>query len=414
MQNVHDMPPPPDDEALEATTWEPIDLEPWLAGGIESPQPVVGISRTDGQKLLYPGREHTVFGETESGKSWMALECIAVEIRMGRDVVYIHFEEGDPASTIERLRLLAVTPAQIARHLRFAAPARPVCSEWLEPLLDPQPVLVILDGVNEGMSLHGDQINDADGAATFRRNIVKPFLAVGAASLSCDHVVKNGGDRRGRYASGSGHKLNAIDGAAFLMENIEPFGRGLRGASSIYVTKDRPGQLRAEGKPVKGVAGKTHIGVLAVDATGDSPDFLTFYPPKDGDHSDDRDEPADADAKLADQTYRIIEAQPDRTVSSWRPLKALLKSAGIQVRDAHLRDILEDLLVAERLRAIPGKNHSKQYQAVPRVSADTEAEVRPEGASVSVSPIEGDTDTGADQCVGHSGTHWDTVGRGFL
>jgi len=125
------------DAEPEATTWEPVDLGPWLSGEHVSPQPTVGIARSDGRKLLYPGREHTVFGETEAGKSWFALECCASEIRMDRDVVYIHYEEGDPGSTIERLRLLDVTPEQIAQHLRFVAPARPVRGDWLTPLLGP-------------------------------------------------------------------------------------------------------------------------------------------------------------------------------------------------------------------------------------------------------------------------------------
>jgi hypothetical protein len=421
MENVSNFPPPPEDEAAEATTWEPIDLEPWLAGDIASPEPTVGISRTDGVKLLYPGREHTVFGETEAGKSWLALECIAVEIRLGNDVVYIHFEEGDPASTIERLRLLAVTPAQIARHLRFAAPARPVCSEWLEPLLAPQPVLVILDGVNEGMSLHGDQINDADGAATFRRNIVKPFTAVGAAVLSCDHVTKNS-ESRGRYAIGSAHKLNAIDGAAFLMENIAPFGRGLRGASSIYVTKDRPGQLRAEGTPVKGVAGKTFIGVLAVDATGDSPDFLTFYPPKadGGEESDSSNtKKVFALAEIGDMIYDIVATAPDATVTSRSNMFAMMRHAGHQFRDTAMTDAANVLVVAGRLKEVPGKRGATGYRAVLSSSQTSTLKTLESTTSATPSPTSspigtdgvgrGRTESSSDLSV-RGGTRSDEVG----
>lgn len=342
----------------EPTTWEPVDLGPWLSGEHVSPKPAVGISRTDGQKLLYSGREHTVFGETEVGKSWFAGESAAVEIRMGRDVVYVHYEEGDPASTIERLRVLGVTPAQIARHLRFVAPARPVRGDWLKPLLDPPPVLVIHDGVNEAMSLHGDDTNQTDGAATFRRTIIKPFLAVGATSLSCDHVVKNS-DVRGRYAIGSAHKINAIDGAAFLMENIEPFGRGLRGASAVYVTKDRPGQLRAHGRPVPGVAGKTLIGVLTVDATGDSPDFLTFHPPREKDAQESGVGPT-----LADEIYRVLVALPDHTAKSGRDLRAAMRDAGLKFSTDSALAAFDDLVFQGRVKEIPGRHKAIGYRAV--------------------------------------------------
>lgn len=341
----------------EATTWEPIDLGPWMDGTHTSPQPTVGISRTDGQKLLYSGREHTVFGETEVGKSWFAGESAAVEIRMGRDVVYVHYEEGDPASTIERLRVLGVTPAQIARHLRFVAPARPVRGDWLKPLLDPPPALVIHDGVNEAMSLHGDDTNQTDGAATFRRTIIKPFLAVGATSLSCDHVTKNS-DVRGRYAIGSAHKINAIDGAAFLMENIEPFGRGLRGASSVYVTKDRPGQLRAQGKPTA-IPGKTLIGVLTVDATGDSPDFLTFYPPREKEAQE-----SGAGPTLADEIYRVLVALPDHTAKSGRDLRAAMRDAGLKFSTDSALAAFDDLVFQGRVKEIPGRHKAVGYRAV--------------------------------------------------
>jgi hypothetical protein len=358
MQNVFNMKPPHSDD--EPTTWDPIDLTPWLNGTAVAPQPTVGISRTDGLKLLYPGCEHVVFGETEAGKSWLALQCCAAEISLGHDVVYIHYEEGDPGSTIERLLLLGVTPAQIATHLRFVAPARPVRGAWLEPLLNPPPALVVHDGVNEAMSLHGDDTNAADGAATFRRTIIKPFTGVGATSLSADHVTKNGGESRGRYQIGSGHKLNALDGAAILMENIEPFGRGLRGASSVYITKDRPGQLRANGKPSK-VSGKTLMGVLTVDATGNSPDFLTLHPPANNPNSAAAADPAD---KLAEDIYQTIKAQPDQKVSSWRPLRALLRAAGVKAGDNKVRDAIEDLILDGRLTMTEGPRGAKGYEVI--------------------------------------------------
>lgn len=372
----------------ESTTWEAFDLGPWLNGEHINPQPEVGISRTDGRKLLYAGRDHTVFGETEAGKSWFALECVAVEMRMGRDVVYIHYEEGDPGSTIERLLVLGVTAEHIRRHLRFVAPARPVRGAWLAPLLDPPPVLVVHDGVNEAMSLHGDDTNQSDGAATFRRTIIKPFLAVGAASLSCDHVVKNS-DSRGRYAIGSGHKVNAIDGAAFFMENIEPFGRGLRGASSVYVTKDRPGQLRAHGKAT-GLPGKTLIGVLAVDATGDSPDFLVFHAPKDGDKTTEQT-PGD---NLTEEVYQTLVALPDHTASSGNHLRAAMRDAGMKFTNARSITALDDLLFSGRITEVPGGKRAIGYRAVvgnSSVTDESPAHSVPSSVPCGVPPIESGT-----------------------
>lgn len=60
---------------------------------------------------------------------------------------------------------------------------------------------------------------------------------------------------------------------------MEPFGRGLRGRSNVFITKDRPGHLRAHRKATK-TPGKTFVGTLVIDDTG-TPDFIEFYAPKD-------------------------------------------------------------------------------------------------------------------------------------
>ena len=72
-------PQPPPQPAV-VTTWEPIDLGPYLAGTIVTPQPTLGMERSDGVRFIYPGREHAVLGETESGKTWFALGCVVPEL----------------------------------------------------------------------------------------------------------------------------------------------------------------------------------------------------------------------------------------------------------------------------------------------------------------------------------------------
>ena len=102
-----------------------------MNGNITQPQPTLGITRSDGLRLIYPGREHAILGETESGKTWLALGCVAAELCAGGYVVYIHYEEGDPGSTIERLRLLDVDPAMTTARLRLVPPASRPASNGL-------------------------------------------------------------------------------------------------------------------------------------------------------------------------------------------------------------------------------------------------------------------------------------------
>lgn len=353
--------PPGDDRQGDAdapTTWEPVDLGPFLRGEVEPPEPSVGLARSDGLRLIYPGREHAVIGETESGKSWFALACVAAELAGGNTVVYVHFEESDPGSTVERLRLIGVDPAALSARLRFVAPARPVRAEWLSRLLTPSPSLVVHDGVNEGMSLHGAETKAVEGLSLFRRRLVTPFVRAGAAVLSCDHMPI-GADGTRRDAYGSVHKGNVIDGSRILLESKAPMGRKLRGVSFVSVTKDRPGHLRNHGKPGS-TPGKTFLGTLVVDDSQTfGPDFsLRFYAPKDDETTD-----VGATADLAEVIHALIVALPGQTVASRRILMAELRKDGQGFRDDDVRDALDDLTVAGRLAEVRGKRGALGYQA---------------------------------------------------
>jgi hypothetical protein len=137
---------------------------------------------------------------------------VAAELVAGNRVLYIHYEEPDATSTIERLRLLGVSDTVIGEQLQFVAPMRAVHRDWLLALLDPLPALVVHDGVNEAMSLHSAEIMGADGAATFRRNLIMPCIRTGAATLACDHMPMASDPSR-RDAYGSVHKGNALTSA---------------------------------------------------------------------------------------------------------------------------------------------------------------------------------------------------------
>jgi hypothetical protein len=263
----------------EIDSWAPVDPGPYLDGTYVRPVPSIGLERSDGERLLYPGKEHCVIGEMESGKSWFCLAAAAAELAAGNRVLYIHFEESDPSDTFERLQLLGVDPELIRRKaFSFVGPIeRTTTGPGLEGLLKPTPSLVILDGVNEAMALFDWDINSPAGAAAYRRLLVKPCTREGSAVLSADHVIKDK-ESRGRYALGSIHKGNAVTGATFLLEAAEEFGRERRGRSHVYVLKDRPGHLRRSGVSTR-VVGRTFMGELVVDATSPARTFLEFYQP---------------------------------------------------------------------------------------------------------------------------------------
>jgi hypothetical protein len=103
--------------------------------------------------------------------------------------------------------------------------------------------LVIIDGVTEAMAAHGLNPLDNADAATFSHRLPVPFAVAGATVLMIDHVTK-AAEGRGRYALGAQHKLAAVDGAAYTIDLLRPFGHGLRGLAKISIAKDRPGRVR--------------------------------------------------------------------------------------------------------------------------------------------------------------------------
>ena len=345
----------PGDDEPAPTTWEPVDPGPWLDGTAVIPTPTLGIARSDGVQFIYPGCEHAVLGETESGKTWFALGCVVAALMAGDTVLYIHYEEGDPGSTYERLQLLGVPADMIRRQLVFIAPGRSPHNEWIAALCDPPPTLVVHDGVNECMSLIGVDM-DTDGVSEFRRRLVTPFRKIGAATIACDHLPMNPAPGR-RDAYGSVHKGAALDGARIQLENAEPFGREMRGVSHVFVTKDRPGYLRTKGRATK-VPGKTYMGTLVVDDMTAGPDFMMrIWAPK------DRDAVADTAEALADSIHALVLAETDPTVGSVRALGALVRLSGQRVSHAKVRDAVDELLAEGRLVVVAGPKRRIGYKA---------------------------------------------------
>jgi hypothetical protein len=232
------------------STWRPVDLTE-VANGTHKPlQPVVG-ARDDGIGLFYPGRLHTVTSESEGGKTWALLLAAVQEIAKGEHVVFID-PEDDEASVVGRMLLLGAEPAHILERFHYIRPEEPLGPNavLLDELLgDIKPSFAVVDGVTEAMVMHGLNPLDNADCAKFGRMLPRRLAACGAAVAASDHVRKDGDSSR--YSIGAVHKLNGLNGAAYVLENKEAFGFGRSGTSRLYLAKDRPGQLRRHSRPSK-------------------------------------------------------------------------------------------------------------------------------------------------------------------
>ncbi|MDN4173943.1 DnaB-like helicase N-terminal domain-containing protein [Nocardioides sp. SOB77] len=241
------------------TTWSPVDLEQVLAGEYLDPPPTM-LMRSDGVFLFYDGAVHTVSGESESGKTWLTLLAATQLMAASENVTFLDFEDRADR-VIGRLLALGATPDQIRNHFTYVRPDRPLDDggrTQFEPAIT-NARLVVLDGVTEAMTLHGFDLNSNEDSAHFQGLLPRWIADHGPAVVMIDHVVKDK-EKQDRFALGAQHKLAGIDGAAYIVKMLQPFGRGKRGLASVQVAKDRPGHVR-------GSAFGNKIAEFTLDAT---------------------------------------------------------------------------------------------------------------------------------------------------
>ena len=248
--NKEQVKPHNDDETPEGdlseflTTWEPIDLEGYF-DGLFTLQEATLLKRTDGAGLLYPGKVHSFYGESESGKSWLAQIACAEVVKSYNKVVYIDFE-SDAVDIANRLKILGVTKPEAMQYFRYIRPERKVIPDdpaWLALLEEGSATLIIIDGVTEALTMWEKATKENDDITEWMRKFPRALAKSGAAVVLVDHITKNT-ETRGRFAIGGQAKLATIDGAAYLIEPIRNLAPGGAGALTVRVTKDRPGSVR--------------------------------------------------------------------------------------------------------------------------------------------------------------------------
>jgi hypothetical protein len=229
-------------------SWRPVEMGAVIDGDYAQPTPTVG-ARSDGVGLLYRGRTHTAVGESEALKTWLADVITVHELARGNACLRIDFEDDAPA-IVRRLLTLGADSQALRDRFAYIRPDEALNDtgrdDLDQALGDLRPVFACLDGVTEGMTMHGLNPLDNVDIAKYGRLLSRRIARHGAAALDLDHVVKDR-EGRGRYALGGVHKLNAVTGAAFVLESREPFGIGLAGRSTVRIAKDRPGQLKRHG-----------------------------------------------------------------------------------------------------------------------------------------------------------------------
>ncbi|MEU5112014.1 AAA family ATPase [Streptomyces longwoodensis] len=345
---------PAAEEKESRRSWRPQDLAEFVLGTYKPVLPTVG-ARADGVGVLYPGRMSTVAAESEAGKTWFALILVLQELNRGNHAVYLDFED-EAAGVVGRLLSMGASMDDVLERFHYVRPEEPLSTidlMDLKAVLQLAPTLAVVDGVTEGMSLHGLNINDNKDVAVFGRRVLRPLQDAGPAVVTLDHVVKSA-DNRGRYAIGGVHKLNGLNGVMYLMENVKPFGIGVKGKSRIRVAKDRPGQLRKESLPHD--SGLYWFADLVVDAT--EPDLVeaVLYAPSESGLEAARAAREDAETlRLQEEVVAAVRRAPGPLTT--RDIEDRVKGRGADIRAATAA-----LVDAKRIVVEPGPRGSKLHR----------------------------------------------------
>jgi len=319
------------------------DLAALLAGGLPEPEQPTVLHRDDGHRLFYPAKVNVLFGDPESGKTWVALAAVVDTLANHGSALFVDLDHNGAASLLHRLLYLGASPKQLTNSdlLRIAEPEDR--NELAAVVLDTatwNPTLVVLDSIGELMPLMGASSNSPDEWTLVNRAVLTRLSATGAAVICIDHLPKSP-ETRGFGQTGTTGKKRSTNGASYrvTLKNIFAPARG--GACGLDIEKDRPGAVRAHCPPADN--GKQRAGLFVL--THERPDVgrWRITAPQPLDIADDR---VDQDALLLDAL--------DPPPTSVRDVRKRLRWGNARSQDA---------LRAWRTRTVPG---------VPGTAIDTE------------------------------------------
>ena len=268
------------------------DIRGMLDGTLpDPPEPRLG-RRTDNRCLFYASQVNWVFGDPESGKTWLCLAATVEALQAGRRALIVDLDHNGAAATVRRLLDLGA-PIEALRDInrfRYCEPEdrlelRQVildCAAW-------RPAVALVDSIGELLPMYGASSNSSDDFTLAHSNVLKPLARAGAAVLAVDHLAK-GADSRAAGPGGTAAKRRAIGGVSLRVKVKQPFTPGHGGSATLLVNKDRHGSVRAhcpvgDREPV--------AGTFKLLAFTDGVLEWAIYPPADGERNSDENAPPD-------------------------------------------------------------------------------------------------------------------------
>jgi Bifunctional DNA primase/polymerase, N-terminal len=268
--------PPSDTGSDGVTTSSPerpewlVDLQRILDDGYEPVAPLVG-KRDDGMFLFYRGKVNGLFGDPESGKTWVALYVGAEELNCGGTFAYVDLDHNGAGELVSRLEQLGcdVRLAITEQRLFILEPEDQAqliaASEWLR---DRTPGVAVVDSMGEVEALFkGDDVNDRFNR--INRRVLAPIATADWCVITLDHLAKSSD---GKWAIGASAKRRVISGSYYVVQVQKRFAPDNGGMARLTVNKDRPGGVRGllDGKDAAASFEMDEHGVCSLRVVTDS------------------------------------------------------------------------------------------------------------------------------------------------
>jgi hypothetical protein len=273
-------------DPLTVNSWVPIPLDGEI--GVDETPTILKV-RGRGH-LLYSGKTNMFHGESESGKTWLAVAAASEVLNDGGRVIWIDYE--DTKNTLmSRLNTYGIDRSHWSRvdYINPVDPltnsrdknARTVGALQLEQLLTSHEYsLAIIDGISSAMGVESLDMNSANDVGTFTNALSNRLARHGAAVVLLTHITKSNDEKHKRDSLGSGQWRAQITGVDWLVTCTRPFGKAtgvdtITGTLELRAAKDRPGSIRG------GKAFESPIAIASVSCTPDGLLDIKITPPGD-------------------------------------------------------------------------------------------------------------------------------------
>lgn len=225
--------------------------------------PPLFMGRNDDARLVYDRKLNIVYGQAESGKTWLCAHMArhAVEV-VGTNVLWLDLEEPGRAQVADRLSEMGALAATSEHVWCLDAPLPDIINVDygkrtidLGAMVELQAIirnngigLVVIDSYGELAGSQDLDDNRKPDLAFLKTHVLTPLL-----QQTCIVLIDHTGHSTGAREAGSKFKRNTVDGTSLYVETVSPFRPGFSGSARIWAMKDRHANVYRRSHRMEGV-----------------------------------------------------------------------------------------------------------------------------------------------------------------